>query len=457
MKTGCLGGIFVLLFANGSALRAQDPKAPVSYFRDIRPLIQRNCQGCHQPAVKQGGLDLTRFESFAAGGGRGAAFKPGTPQESIVLAYIKGDRQPRMPLGSQPLPDDQIELFRKWIEAGAKDDTPAEARETSAPDKPPVYHLPPVITALAFSPDDSVLAVSGYREILLHKPDGSGMVARLLGLSDRIQSLAFSSDGSMLVAAGGTPARFGEVEVWDVPSRKLKRSITLTGDTLFGASISPDRSRIAAGGADNTVRVIETASGKELLKLTHHENWVLGTVFGIDGKRIVSVGRDQAAKLSDANTGQFIENVNLLRGELAAIARHPQRDQVLIGGAERVPYLYTMDRSASMKIADDSTLVRKFEMQNGAIFALAFSPDGSTIAVGGTGNEVPIYQTETGQRVAACKGHTAGIYAVAFSAGGDRVATGGFDGKVRIYEVKTGKLLQEFVPVPVDATLLTSR
>jgi WD40 repeat protein len=435
------------------SLLAQD----ASYFREVRPILQRNCQGCHQPAVKQGGLDLTRFETFATGGSHGPVYKAGAPQESAILAFIKGERQPRMPLGAAPLPDDQVELIRRWIAAGAKDDTPAEARETTPLDKPPVYHLPPVITGLAYSPDGKILAVSGYREVLLHDAAGGGIVARLVGLSDRIQSLEFSSDGKLLVAAGGTPARFGEVQIWDVGSRKLKHSVMLTSETVFGASISPDASKVAVGCADNTVRVVESASGKELLKMTSHENWVLGTIFGMDGKRIVSVGRDQAAKLSDAASGAFIENVNLLRGELTAVARHPSRDQILIGGAERVPYLYTMDRGASMRIADDTTLIRKFEMQNGAIFALAFSPDGRNIAVAGAADEVPIYQTETGERAATCKGHQAGIYAVAFSSDSQQVAAGGFDGKVRVYEAKSGKLVREFVPVPVETQVAAAR
>jgi WD40 repeat protein len=255
---------------------------------------------------------------------------------------------------------------------------------------------------------------------------------------------------------GGTPARFGEIELWDVVARKLQHSVTLTNETIFGASLSPDGSRVAVGRADNTVRVVDTASGKEVLKISNHENWVLGTIFGVDGKRLVSVGRDQAAKLTDASTGAFIENVNALRGELTAIARHPARDLILIGGAERIPYLYTMDRVASMRIADDSTLIRKFEMQDGAIFALAFSSDGSRIAVAGASDEVPIYQTETGERTATCKGNR-GTYAIAFSPDGQQQAAGGFDGKVRIYEVKSGKLVHAFVPVPVETQLASAR
>ena len=94
-------GLFTVL-----NVAAQD----VSYFREIRPILQRNCQGCHQPAVKQGGLDLTRFETFAAGSNHGPVFQAGAPQQSVILAFVKGERQPRMPLGAAPLPT----VGRSW-------------------------------------------------------------------------------------------------------------------------------------------------------------------------------------------------------------------------------------------------------------------------------------------------------------------------------------------------------
>ncbi|MBI3680649.1 MAG: hypothetical protein HY235_09655 [Acidobacteria bacterium] len=430
----------------GLALMAADP----SYFHDVRPILQRNCQGCHQPAVKQGNLDLTSFEGLAKGGGRGAAIP-------LLVDYVTGKREPRMPLGMNPLAAEQIELIRLWVTAGGKDDTPAEAKERISSDKPLVYYQPPLINALAYSPDGSLLAVSGYREILLHKADGSGAAGRLAGVSDRIDSLLFARDGKTLVAAGGTPARFGEVQVWDVSTRKLVRSIMVGGDTLFGASLSPDGTQVAVGCTDNTLRVIEVATGKELLRVSHHENWVLATVWGVNGKRIVSVGRDRAAKLTDAANGQFIENVNLLRGELSAVARHPARDFVVIGGEDRVPYYYRMDRPRVMKIADDSTLIRKLEIQSGVILALAFSADGSRLAVAGAGDEVRLYNTETGERLAALKGHRAGVYAVAFAPDGTRTATGGFDGTVRIYEAASGNMVKEFIPVQLEKKLLSSK
>ncbi len=426
-----------------------------SYFRDVRPILQRQCQGCHQPSVKSSGLDLTNFDDFAKGGKRGPAFRAGAPADSLIVKYIKGEAQPPMPLGGTPLSTEQIASISAWIADGAKNDTPKEAADTITQERPPVYIQPPVISALAFSPDGKTLAVSGYRELLLHKADGSGLVRRLVGMSERLNAIAYSSDGSFIVAAGGTPARFGEVQIWDAATGKLKRSITLTSDTVFGASITPDGKEIAVGGADNTVRLLDAASGKELQKIGNHENWVLGTVFAVDGKRVVSVGRDRAAKLSDPATGAFLENVNLLRGELAAVARNPKKDIVVIGGEDRVPYIYLMDRPKVMKIADDTTLLRKLPRQDGAIAALAWSSD-NKIAVAGMGAQVNVYNADSGVLLAACKGHEAGIYAVAFSPAGDRLATGGFDGHVRIYNPATGEMLKDFVPVPITEAV-TSR
>jgi cytochrome c/WD40 domain-containing protein len=401
-----------------------------SYLQSVRPILDKNCTSCHQPALKQSELDLTTYGGLQAGGKRGPAFVAGSPDQSLVIQFITGALKPSMPLGQPPLAAADVAALRGWIEAGAKDDSPLEIAST----EPPVYQQPPVITALRFSPDGETLAVSGNREILLHRADGGGLIKRLPGKADRILSLAFTADGALMIAGGGTPARFGQIQFWEPREGKLLRVVEATTDTVFGASLSPDGSKVAVGCADNTVRAFETASGKELYKISAHENWVLGTAFGIDSKRLISVGRDRAAKLIDASAGQFLENVNEMHGELAAVARHPKADEIVIGGEDRIPYIYRMDRPRNMKVGENATLVRQLPDQEGAIFALDWSSDGRLVAVAGAGSSVNIYDADTGRPLASCKGHAAGIYAVAFSPDSAHLATGGFDGEVRLYK-----------------------
>lgn len=436
--------VWAILPAMPGLLTAAEP----SFHRDVRPLLQKNCAGCHQPSMKSSGLDLTTYAAFKAGGKRGAAFVAGSPDDSITVKYMTGAMKPSMPLGQPVLPEADVAIVREWIKAGAKDDTPVEATSSG----PSVYIQPPVITALRFSPDGRQIAVSGNREVLVHNVDGSGAPKRLAGKAERILSIVWSPDGSVLVAGGGTPARFGEVQFWDPRAGKQLRTAELTTDTVFGASIAPDGSKVVVGCADNTVHGFEVKTGKELYKMSSHENWVLSTVFGVDSKRFVSVGRDRAAKLVDANAGQFLENVNQMRGELSAVARHPKKDWIVVGGEERIPYIYMMDRPRNLKVGEEATLLRKLDRQDGAVFALDWSPDGNVIAVAGAAPNVTLYNAETGARVAACGGHHAGIYAVHFSPDGKRLATGGFDGLIRIYNAADCKLERSFVPVPLSAS-----
>src|SRR5262249_38246018 len=150
----------------------------------------------------------------------------GKPADSFLLEQVrlKPDGSADMPKGRPALKQTEIDLIATWITEGARDDTPAQERTIVDGDHPPIYQLPPVLTALDYSPDGTLLAVAGHHEVLLHQADGSGLVARLVGLSERVQSLAFSPDGKFLAVAGGSPGRFGEVQVWETDKHRLKLS-----------------------------------------------------------------------------------------------------------------------------------------------------------------------------------------------------------------------------------------
>ena len=72
------------------------PAKPVSYHKDIAPILARRCQGCHQPAKPGGKLDVTSHRSVLAGGRRGEGAVAGKPGESLVLQFLTGEKTPQI-------------------------------------------------------------------------------------------------------------------------------------------------------------------------------------------------------------------------------------------------------------------------------------------------------------------------------------------------------------------------
>src|SRR5436305_657455 len=85
-----LAGLISSSASAADSKEAQAKPAPkVSYYREIRPILQANCQACNQPANTKGGYMMTEFKRLLAGGDTEcAAIVPGHPEKSAILKMV---------------------------------------------------------------------------------------------------------------------------------------------------------------------------------------------------------------------------------------------------------------------------------------------------------------------------------------------------------------------------------
>ncbi|HLJ53419.1 MAG TPA: c-type cytochrome domain-containing protein [Chthonomonadaceae bacterium] len=91
----------------------------IDYSRQIAPIFKDKCEVCHRATAALGGFSVTSYADLVRGGRSGAAIVAGSPDSSRLLDYLTGRRE-LMPKGGPALPADQIELIRKWIAEGAR-------------------------------------------------------------------------------------------------------------------------------------------------------------------------------------------------------------------------------------------------------------------------------------------------------------------------------------------------
>ncbi|MCY3757830.1 MAG: DUF1549 domain-containing protein, partial [Acidobacteria bacterium] len=118
----CLGATLLLMagLTGGASTDFQD---------QVLPVLQENCLPCHDRHTRTSGFSVESLDSVVAGGARhGAAVMPGAPEQSPLIKVLRGQIEPRMPLG-RAFSEDRIRLIEQWIgglSATPRTDSPAE-------------------------------------------------------------------------------------------------------------------------------------------------------------------------------------------------------------------------------------------------------------------------------------------------------------------------------------------
>jgi WD40 repeat protein len=163
------------------------------------------------------------------------------------------------------------------------------------------------VLALAFSGDAKVIASCGYDgTVRLWEPASGKKIAEFVakpptppntpaGPANVVQALAFSPDNKLL-AVGGDDS---QVHLFSVPDGKLVRSMPGHGSSVTCLQFHPDGTVLASCSKDRTIKLWNPANAQVLKSLEGHTTWVQGIVFLAKGTRLASVGADETVRLWD--------------------------------------------------------------------------------------------------------------------------------------------------------------
>ncbi len=414
----------------------------VSFSHSVAPIFAKRCLACHNARTAKGRYNMETFAAILKGGESGEAVKPGD-MGSTLLAMLKDGS---MPKDADPLTKEQIATVEKWIATGATLNAGIEATsqlirivpkeiQPPAPDK---YPVPVPVTAVAFNADGSLLATSGYHEVVLWNPADGALVRRIGNVAERVYDLEFSVDGKTLFVAAGTPAQIGEVKIFNVENGQLLGDLVSTDDSVFAVSLSPDGTKVACGGADRAIRVFEVATGKELLAIEDHADWVMDVAWSPDGTKLASASRDKTAKVFDLKTGDSLVTFNAHAQPVFGVGFSPDGSQVVTSGADKQIRVWNVS---------DAAQARAIGGFGGDVFRISTTKEGM-IYSSSSDKTARIHKFADGGQVFSLAGHTDWVYSVAFNAASKRVAAGSYTGEVRLWNTDDGKEVKMFIAAP---------
>ncbi len=309
----------------------------------------------------------------------------------------------------------------------ARHDVPAEKTGESPP--PALTKKEPPNASIAHN---SAADAKGERTDLYGDPLPPGVLARVGSVcfhhGDLIYSAMFAPDGKALISG----ARDGTIRVWDSATGKEVRRLPVDADVGAASplSISRDGKTAAVGDYGGTIQVFDIPAGKRLHILQIGKKDVRSVALSPDGKTLVVGIQENAEKLTisllDSNTGRELRRLWEHQGKVRSLKLAMAADGTIICSAS--------DRTLRLWDLHTGKALHRLDGHEGEVRALAFSPDGQIIVSGGHEGTIRVWSVSTGKelrRQQLVKKNRHGVTALAFSPDGATLAAACSEEKAR--------------------------
>jgi WD40 repeat protein len=432
---------------------------------DIMPIFESKCNSCHNADRARGGLDLTNMNAILVGGSSGESVISGDGENSYLYKLIARVEKPYMPQREEKMPQDEIDLVKKWIDLGllpTATGKPIQKKKSTVnlalgnvsvgkPDGPPPMprHLslePSVVTNRAFAPSamasapwSPLVAIAGQKQVLLYNTETLNLMGVLPYPEGFIESLTFSRNGKLIVAGGGRGGKSGRVAAWEVESGKRLLTMGDEYDAILTADLSADQSLLAIGSPSKLIKVYDVASNETLYEIKKHSEWVTQVAFSPDGILLATADRNGGLHIWEAETGNPFYTLD----------GHKQGINDLSWRADS-NILVSVCEEGSVRTWEmiNGKQVKSWNAHPGGTMTAYFDSKGN-IVTGGRDKNVKLW-TGDGKGIRTVSDFNDIIMEVCYSHDGSRIIAGDWSGQVSVWNTSDGKKVGDLRANPLE-------